>query len=149
MMIDACVGTDVGQFLNGSQTNIGGPDCLKGNFKGRPHTHSSYAYKIMRSLVIARLEASSRPALFTAAYERRPVADDAHSAVEMYTNTEGSGSPPSESDLVFGLVKEDDMNNCVYRFTLRSDNVKVSKFYRNLDLAGLGYSVTSRRNHVN
>ena len=58
MMIDACVGSDVGHFLNGSQTNIGGPDCLRGNFKGQPHVHSSYAYKIMRSLVIAKIDDS-------------------------------------------------------------------------------------------
>lgn len=40
--------------MDGSQTNDGS---FKTKFlNGKPHTHSSYAYRILRSLAIAKLE---------------------------------------------------------------------------------------------
>lgn len=46
MFIQRALGQDIGQYLNGSLSNIDG---------AKGYTHSSYAYNIMRSLVIARI----------------------------------------------------------------------------------------------
>ena len=54
-LLDLIVGKDCGQFLDGSQTNVGGSKALKGAFAGKPHLHSGPAYKILRSLAIAKL----------------------------------------------------------------------------------------------
>ena len=45
-----CIGQDIGQYLNGSLTNMD---------KAKTHTHSSYAYRILRSLVIAWIVSQS------------------------------------------------------------------------------------------
>ena len=54
-MMDLIVGQDCGQYLDGSQTNVGGPPTLKGYIAGKPHLHSAAAYKILKSLAIAKL----------------------------------------------------------------------------------------------
>ena len=54
-LLDRVIGQDCGQFLNGSQTNAGGPKAIKGYFGGKPHLHSAAAYKILKSLAIAKL----------------------------------------------------------------------------------------------
>lgn len=46
MFIHTIIGQDVGQYLNGSLSNVDG---------AKPYLHSSYAYSIMRSLAIARI----------------------------------------------------------------------------------------------
>ena len=62
---------------------------------------------------------------------------------------DSSYTAPEEQDLLFKLTKEEDLNNCVYRYILNNPKVKVSKFYPGLELSGLGYSMTSKRNYVN
>jgi hypothetical protein len=51
------VGQDVGQFLNGSLTNMDNPTLnkFKDFFKAAPHSHSSYAYSILATLAIGKV----------------------------------------------------------------------------------------------
>lgn len=52
-IIKKIVGGDIGQFINGSLTNVNTGSKFFNYFGYNPHTHSSYAIKILRKLAIA------------------------------------------------------------------------------------------------
>jgi hypothetical protein len=55
-LLEHCIGSDIGQFLNGSLSNMS---------QTKPYTHSSYAYSILKSLIIARLKDPTKTEIMT------------------------------------------------------------------------------------
>ena len=142
--------------MDGSQTTDG--SFKHKIFNGKPNTHSSYAYKILRSLAIAKLE-------FPIDKSHNLIQDDPNQTKEDHDPTVKMQPHKGDADQVddmnkavtgdkkhlFKVERKDELNPLIYRYTFKAVNpgIAVSKFYPGLTLAGMGYTMTSLQNYKN
>ncbi len=150
-LLDRCVGSDLGCFMDGSATNSDayGNGWMGKLFNGKPHTHSQSAYRLMRRMAIARLvpDNENDKGVWESGGSMPKDADSTTDHILVDTDL-----PKVKGDkaLIWTVTKKENVNDLTYRYVFETPgDLKVFKYYPGFSLSGKGFTLTSLKTYKN